>query len=313
MRADHLPQFKTHARKPGLHKLVVVNAGKRLGNRHGRMQPRFTADFGRGSEHGHLMAAPGCCHGRFQSRYARPGNGNAAAYCRRGQGLCFARFSGTWIVVAGNRCMRDDDLPAGVARHAVADIAGLAVLRLQRPGGIGDQRAAQGYELNVACCQDAFCLGRIGDAAQRHHGNLRRGAPQFACQCEVGQSWVGAVGQVHFKRAVVRPLRIAEVVHVHLRCEVCGNGRRRNRSYTARHAIVARQFDTKYEVAAARMPDRQAQLGQEPAAPRKVTAVGILSVVRQRREKLVEEMAMAGGNFRAGETRVFHAQAGTCS
>ena len=160
------------------------------------------------------MAAHGRRHGRLQPRNARAHHSDFAG-CGSGlQALVeFIRLGQARVVVAAHVAVVVDGFPTGVARDAVADVAGPTGLGFLRPSGVHDQRAAQANHVRVTARQDRLCFSRIGDAAQSHHRYRGRPGLEGADQAHIGLARVAVIGQVHFQTAVVRALAIGQVIH----------------------------------------------------------------------------------------------------
>ena len=283
--------------------LVIVNAAERFAPGQQCVHARLAADFGRAAEHGDAVPARRRDPGGLEAGDAGADHHHALLPRRARRppvhlvGLADAR-----VVVAGERqAQAGDAFPAGVARHAVADIVRAPGHRLVEPGGIGRERAPEPDQFRVTAREQSLRLGRVGDAPQRHHRHAVGGAAQFAHQRHVGHARRMAVGDVLFERVGMAAVGEADVVDVAECGEVGGDCRRFLRSDAARDPVVAGKLEADDEAAATGGADGGDQLGDDARAARQIAAVAVAAPVGARRQKLVEQVPVAGGDFDAAE------------
>ena len=108
----------------------------------------------------------------------------------------------------------------------------------------------------------------------------------------------------------MRAVRKADVIEIARRGHVLRDERCFARADAARHAVIARQFDADDEVIAARRADRGDQFGEQARAVGPVAAVLVGAHVRARRQELMKHVAVARGDFNAGESAAFQARGG---
>ena len=259
------------------------------------MQARLATGFGAGPDHGDAMSAQSRCQSGFQA-------GDAGAHddymllfsCHRQMPVQFIDAAGARVVVAGERQVGDDGVPASVARDAITDVARASRLRLGRPSSVGDQGASQADQLGFAVGQQAFGFCRVGDAAERHHGNARRRRAQQLGQLTIRDARMTAVRHMHFECVVVRALGVAEVVRRQRCRDLARDGGSFTRRDAVRDAVIARQLDAEDEATATGMANRGGQFDQESRASGPITTVIIVAAIRARRQKLVNQVAMPG-------------------
>ena len=181
-------------------------------------------------------------------RHRRLQAGNASADHRQlaqHRGACkrlveLVGLGQTRVVVAAHVAVVVDGFPAGVARDAVADVAGPTGLGFLRPCRVNDQGPAQANHVGVTARQDGFGLGGIGDATQAHHRHGGCPGFEFADQAHISLARVAVVGQVHFQTAVVRALAIGQVIHAHRCHQSLGDFACLVQRNAPRYAVVAR-------------------------------------------------------------------------
>ena len=262
---------------------MVVDARHRLAQRQLGQEPGLATDLGRAPPDLDLVSARSRSHGRLQSGNAGAHHGHLARLWRWLERLVeLVGLGQARVVVAAHGPTLVDGLPAGVARDAIADLAGLARLCLERPGRIDDERAPQADHVGVALGQNRLGLGRVGDAPQAHHRHARGQRLEPRDQSPVGLAGVAVVGQVHLQAAVVRALAVGEVVDRHLRDQRLRDLAGLLLVDATGHAVITGQLDADDEACTAALPHRLADLGQQPEPSVQVAAVGVLALVGAR-------------------------------
>ena len=155
--------------------LIVINARQILAARQPGMEPGLAANLSVVTRDSDTVAAARSRMRRLQRRNARAHHHDVLGgrhQIRLPVVLVGGAHSG--IVVAGQPVAIDNAAPAGVARHAVADISLPTLLTLVWEGGVGDQWTSQKDQIGSTVRQCGLAFIGIGDVANRTRGDIGR-------------------------------------------------------------------------------------------------------------------------------------------
>ena len=178
---------------------------------------------------------------------------------------------------------------------------------LARPGGVGDQHAAEADHVAGLLGERGVRRRRRFDPAEPDHREPARGGAEPLVQRQERARWIVHVRQVGIEARAERALAEGEIVEYPLGGRRPGDARCLVRVDPARELLVGGELDADDEAGAAGIANGDQHLAHEADAAFEAPAIAVAPVVAGGREELRDEIAMGAMQLDAAEAGALQA------